>query len=92
MRCQFLESERHNHHDDLCLIDPPVISFDGESLLNILLCDSDEFNDKINKAIVICIIPNRIDDAGVPEGAHGHLIFCVAKTKGKKKEFQSRNY
>ena len=49
LRCQFLASERQNHHDDLCLIDAPVISFNGESQLNILLYGSDEFNDKINK-------------------------------------------
>ena len=36
---QFLASERHNLHDDLCVIDPPVISFDEESLLNALLYD-----------------------------------------------------
>ena len=33
LRCQFLASEKHNLHHDLCLIDPPVINFDGESLL-----------------------------------------------------------
>ena len=33
LRCQFLASERRNLHDNLCLIDdPPVISFDEESL------------------------------------------------------------
>ena len=48
LRCQFLASERRNLHNDLCLIDPPVISFDGESQLNVLLYGSDEFNDKIN--------------------------------------------
>ena len=46
---QFLASERHNLHDDLCLIDPPVISSDGEPQLNVLPYDSDEFNNKINK-------------------------------------------
>ena len=30
LRCQFLASERHNLHDDLCLRAPPVISFDRE--------------------------------------------------------------
>ena len=49
LRRQFLASERHNLHDDLCLIDPPVISFDGEFLLNAPLYGSDKFNDKINK-------------------------------------------
>ena len=48
LRCQFLASERHNLHDDLCLIDPPVISFDGESQLNVLRYGSVEFNNKIN--------------------------------------------
>ena len=49
LRCQFLTSERNGLLDDLCLIDPPVINFDGESLLNALLYGSDEFYDKINK-------------------------------------------
>ena len=49
LRCQFLASERRNLHDDLCLIDPPVISFDGESQLNVLLYVSDKFDDKIKK-------------------------------------------
>ena len=40
---QFLASERHNLHSDLCLIDPPIISFDEESLLNALLHISDEY-------------------------------------------------
>ena len=88
MRCQFLASERHNLHDDLCLIDPPVISFDGESQLNVLLYGWDEFNDKINKEIVIRFLPNKAGDTGVEKGAHGHPIFCVVKTKkgnsGKK--------
>ena len=68
LRCQFLDNERHNLHDDLCLIDPPVITFDGESQLNVLLYGSDEFNDKINKEIVLRIIANRADDIGVAEG------------------------
>ena len=58
MRCQFLASERHNLHDDLCLIDPPVISFVEESLLNGLLYGSDDFKDKIDRAIPLRIMPN----------------------------------
>ena len=58
MRCQFLASERHNLHDDLCLIDPPVISFVEESLLNALLYGSDDFKDKIDRAIPLRIMPN----------------------------------
>ena len=88
--CQFLAREGHNLHDGLCLIDHRVISFDGESQLNVLLYGSDEFNDKINKEIVLCIIPNGADDTVVAEGAHDHPIFCVAKTKkgnkGKKRK------
>ena len=38
---------------------------------------SDESNDKMNKEIVIRIIP----DTEVAEGAHGQPIFCVEKTK-----------
>ena len=49
LRCQLLTSERHNLHHYLCVIDPQVISFDGESQLNVLLYGSDEFNGKINK-------------------------------------------
>ena len=33
LRCQFVTSERNILLDDLCLIDPSVINFDGESLL-----------------------------------------------------------
>ena len=80
LRCQFLASERHNLYDYLCLIDPPVISFDGVSPLNASRHGSDEFNGKINKEILLRIIPNRADDNGVAEGAHGHPIFCVGKT------------
>ena len=77
MRCQFLASERHNHHADLFLIDPPVVSFDGESQLNVLLYGSDGFNDKINKEIVLRIIPDRADNTGVAEGAHGRPHFFM---------------
>ena len=88
MCCQFLASERHLH-DDLSLIDPPVISFDRESQLNVPLYGSDQFNDKTNKEMIFRIIPNRADDTGVAKGAHGHPIFCVAKikkgNKGKKR-------
>ena len=92
LRCQFLASERHNLHDDLFLIDPPVVSFDGESQLNVLLYGSDGFNDKINKEIVLRIIPDRADNTGVAEGAHGRPIFLCSKNKKWKQteEFQSR--
>ena len=50
LRCQVLASKIHNLHDGLCLIDPPVIGFDEESHLNVLLYGSDEFNDKINSS------------------------------------------
>ena len=96
LRCQFLASEIHNLHDDPCLIDPTVISFGGESQLNVLLYGSDKFNAKVNKEIVLRIIPNKADDTWIAERVHGHPIFCVEKikreTKGKKKEFQSRDY
>ena len=65
LRCQFLASERHNPYGDLCLIDPPVISVDGVYLLNVLLYGSYEFNDKINKEILLRIIPNRADETRV---------------------------
>ena len=41
MHCQFLLSERQNQHDKLCPIDPLIISFDEESILNSLLYGSD---------------------------------------------------
>ena len=50
---------------------------------------SDESNDKMNKEIVLRIIP----DTEVAEGAHGQPIFCVEKTKKlskRKKERVSR--
>ena len=75
LRCQFLASERHNLHDDLCLIDPPVTRFDGESLLNSLLYGSDEFNDKINNEILLRIISSRAGNIGVAEGEHDPLFF-----------------
>ena len=33
--------------------DPPIISFDVESLLNILLNGSDDFDDEINREILV---------------------------------------
>ena len=44
---------RQNLHDDLHLIDPSIISFDEESLLNALLYCSDGFNNKINGEILL---------------------------------------
>ena len=78
-RCQFLAGERHNLHNDLCLADPPVTSFDGESPLNVLLCSSDEFRGKINKEIVLRIVPNRTGDTRVAEGVHSQSIFLEQK-------------
>ena len=37
LRCKFLASARYNLHDDLRLIDPPLINFDGESQSHVLL-------------------------------------------------------
>ena len=73
--CQFLASERHNLHDDLCLIDLLVINFDKESQLNVLLYGSDEFNNKINKEIILRIIPNRADNTGIAEGVMATQFF-----------------
>ena len=58
LRYQFVVSGRYNLHYDLCIIDPPVISFVEESLLNVLLYGSDEFNDKVNIEILLRIISN----------------------------------
>ena len=93
--CQFVASERHNLHGDLCLIDPPVIGFDGESLLNALLYGSDESNDKINREILLRIRPNRAGDTGVAGDMASHpFVYQKEKkeTTETKKEFQSRNY
>ena len=73
LRCQFLASERHNLHEDLFLIDPVVISLDGESLLNALLYGSDEFNDRTNNEILLRFIRNRADDARVEEEGINYL-------------------
>ena len=45
--------------------DLPVITFDRESLLNVVLYGSDKFNDEIDKKILLSILPNRVDDTGV---------------------------
>ena len=58
-------SAGYNLHEDLCLIDPPVISFDGKSLLNAVLYGSGVFTDKIDKEILLRIIRNRANDTGV---------------------------
>ena len=47
---------KDNLHNDFCLIDPPVILFDVESQLNVLLYGSGEFNDKINKEIHFSVL------------------------------------
>ena len=41
LHCQFLLSKNQSLHDDVCLIDPLIISFDEESLLHALLYGSD---------------------------------------------------
>ena len=57
----------------LCLIDPPVISFDK---LNVLRYGSDEFNNKINKEIT-----------GVAGGgAWTPNFLCNKNKKGKQRE------
>ena len=58
MLCQSLASEKHNVHDNLCLKGPPVISVYKESLLNTLLYCSSAFNYKVNREILLRIIPN----------------------------------
>ena len=74
--------------------DPPVITFDRESLLNALLYGSDEFNDKISKEVILRIMLNRVDDTGVAEGGPAPLPFlspfCVAKVKKRNKGKKER--
>ena len=61
------------------MIDPLVISFHGEFLLNTLLYGSDEFNYKINEEILLYIISNRVDVTG--EARPGLPLFRVTKIK-----------
>ena len=75
LRCQFLAFERHNLHDDLCLVDPPV-------MIENVMYGSDEFNDKIDKEIILCIIPNRAENS---RGGAWPPSFCVAKKNEKQR-------
>ena len=72
--------------------DPSVITFDAESLLNALLYGSDELNDKINKEILLHIIPNRADDTGVVEGGHGPPLFLCSKNKKAKQRKKRKSF
>ena len=63
------------------MIDHPVIRFHGESLLNALLYGSDECNYKINKEILLYIIPNKVDGTGEAKVGPGFPLFRVAKIK-----------
>ena len=49
---------------------------------------SDESNDKMNKEIVLRIIP----DTEVAEGAHGQPIFCVEKNKKIKQKEKRKSF
>ena len=79
-----------------CLIDPSVTCFDGESLLNALFYGSDEFNNKLNKEILLSFVLNRTGDIGVAKESWPPTFLCsknkIEKQREKKKEFQSRNY
>ena len=92
LRCQFLASKRHNLHDDLCLIDLPIISFVGESQLNVLLYGQDEFNDKINKDLVFRIMPNKADDTGQPRGCMATQLFVQQKHKKGNKTKKRKTF
>ena len=78
MSYHFLASERHNLHDELCLIDPPVICFDGESVKIICI--------KEKKEIPLSIIPIKVDSAKQewPREKVIAPIFCRAKIKKRK--------
>ena len=66
--------------------DPPVITCNGESLLNAVLYGSDEFNDKINKEVLYHIIPNRANDKGWPREAWAPTFLCNKNKKGKQRK------
>ena len=85
--CQFLASERHDLHDDLCLIDSPVISFDQESLLNALLYSSDEFKKKLNRETLLCIIPNLELICAAPRFANAKTKKIILETFCSIKKF-----
>ena len=86
LRCQFLARERHNLHDDLCLIDPTVKSFDGESLLNALLCGSNEFNDKKIRKNFSVLYQTGPTTPGWPSGAWLPTFLCSKSKEGKQRE------
>ena len=80
-RYHFLAYERHNPHDNLCLLDPPVISFDEEYFM---------------KYLFFLYITGLMTPRW-PRETHAPPTFLFSKNrKGKqrkkKKEFQSRNY
>ena len=57
----------------------------------------DEFNDKVNKEILLRTIPNRADDTRMTERGMTPYFPCSKNKKKKKqrekrKEFQTRNY
>ena len=54
LRCKFPATERQNLHDDRYLIVLSFLSFDENPRLNNQLYGSDEFNNKINREIVLC--------------------------------------
>ena len=81
LRCRFLACERHNLHNDLCLINPPVISFDGESINNLY---------KINKEILLRIIPNRADVTGLAKGKGGGRSIAPTFLWSKNKKGKRR--
>ena len=78
-----------NLHDDLSLIDPLVIIFDGKSLLNALLYGSDEFNNKIDKYFY-ALFHTGLTTPGWPRWSFVSppvpTFFCGKKKKGKKRK------
>ena len=72
--------QKDNLHNEFCLIDPPVISFDGESLLNSVLYGSDKYNNKINKEILFC------RHRGYRGGAWPLTFLCGKNKKGKQRK------
>ena len=74
--------------------DPPVITFDGESLSNALLYGSDEFNNKINKKNTSLHYTKQgrqhSSGRGGREGGMSPLFLCSKNKKRKQRGEKER--
>ena len=53
LRCQLIANERQKLHDDVYRVDASIKNLNGESLTEVLLYDSDRFNNSKNKQILL---------------------------------------